>query len=189
VLRMHVAGVNFQFCCCHLAAGQTKVAERNFDFTTIAKKLSTVGSDATFFFGDLNYRINLQRDECIKHSDGVCTLPFGLVLHRWSRSPSSIHTPPGFACEGSGRHGCCLLEGGRQHDPQRGVRGGAAHLRFAPTARHYATKRCAHTQIQSEGSITWTTSSGMINWFAFVIFPISFCSKGIAAILHLYCIP
>jgi phosphatidylinositol-bisphosphatase len=37
LIRMMVAGIKLEFCCCHLAAGQTKLLDRNVDFKSIAQ--------------------------------------------------------------------------------------------------------------------------------------------------------
>lgn len=56
------------FVCAHFAAGQSQVNERNADYAEIKKKISfpmgrTLSShDYIFWFGDFNYRIDLEKD-------------------------------------------------------------------------------------------------------------------------------
>lgn len=58
------------FCCSHLTAGQSAVRERNAEFADIKQRLqltrekrSVLMHNYVFWFGDLNYRIDLPGDE------------------------------------------------------------------------------------------------------------------------------
>lgn len=58
------------FCCSHLTAGQTAFRERNAEVADISQRLllppdkrGVLSHDYVFWFGDLNYRINLPNDE------------------------------------------------------------------------------------------------------------------------------
>ena len=77
IVRMTVEETNLEFCAVHLAAGDGKVSERNADYHSISKRLNVAASDAIFFFGDLNYRIDLPREECIQHIDGFTSHDLG----------------------------------------------------------------------------------------------------------------
>ncbi|VUZ46885.1 unnamed protein product [Hymenolepis diminuta] len=69
-VRFQIASTSLCFCCSHLTAGQTAVKERNAEMHDIAQRLilgpdkrSVLMHDYVFWFGDLNYRINLPNDE------------------------------------------------------------------------------------------------------------------------------
>lgn len=58
------------FCCSHLTAGQSAYRERNAEVLDISQRLllapdkrSVLSHDYVFWFGDLNYRINLPNEE------------------------------------------------------------------------------------------------------------------------------
>nr|CDS31929.1 synaptojanin 1 [Hymenolepis microstoma] len=69
-VRFQIGSTSLCFCCSHLTAGQTAVKERNAEMHDIAQRLilgpdkrNVLMHDYVFWFGDLNYRINLPNDE------------------------------------------------------------------------------------------------------------------------------
>lgn len=65
VLTVRIFEIEIVFSCAHLAAGQSKITDRNDDYQSIYASLSS-NADFVFFFGDLNYRIDLGTDACIE---------------------------------------------------------------------------------------------------------------------------
>ncbi|KAJ1358954.1 hypothetical protein KIN20_017539 [Parelaphostrongylus tenuis] len=67
--RMVVHSTSICFVCSHFAAGQNEVRDRNEDFTSAMRKIrfpqgrDVESHDVIFWFGDFNYRINLNGDE------------------------------------------------------------------------------------------------------------------------------
>lgn len=64
-------GTSFLFITCHLTAHQQKVEERNSDYKRISSYFSLPETsddkdnyDYVFWLGDLNYRVDLSREEC-----------------------------------------------------------------------------------------------------------------------------
>ncbi|VDM02482.1 unnamed protein product [Schistocephalus solidus] len=69
-LAVSVLGsTSFCFCCCHFSAGQSAVRERTSEYYDISSRLILTGKrrvtshDHVFWFGDMNYRIDLPFDE------------------------------------------------------------------------------------------------------------------------------
>ena len=74
-VRFQLNKTKFCFVTAHLAAHQNKVQQRNQNFENLLENLifdNTVESisvekhDLVFFYGDLNYRINLSHEECLE---------------------------------------------------------------------------------------------------------------------------
>lgn len=69
-VRFKLHNTRMCFVCSHLAAGKSHVVERNQDMADIARRLdfgkgrSLDSHDYVFWFGDLNYRIELPNEEC-----------------------------------------------------------------------------------------------------------------------------
>lgn len=83
--RFQICDSSFAVVCCHLAAHQHDVKGRNADQHTIAHKLFQDGAghimehDVVFWFGDLNYRIEIPLEQCyerIAYQDWI-----GLQVH------------------------------------------------------------------------------------------------------------
>ncbi|KAM7541625.1 hypothetical protein Aperf_G00000043699 [Anoplocephala perfoliata] len=69
-VRFQIGSTSLCFCCSHLTAGQTAVRERNAEMNDISQRLilspdkrNVLMHDHVFWFGDLNYRINLPNEE------------------------------------------------------------------------------------------------------------------------------
>ncbi|EDV21940.1 uncharacterized protein TRIADDRAFT_29738, partial [Trichoplax adhaerens] len=71
-IRFQLFSTTFCFICSHLAAGQNHVDDRNSDYKDIREGLTfpmaylVDSHDYVFWCGDLNYRIDLPRDEVLK---------------------------------------------------------------------------------------------------------------------------
>jgi len=78
-------GTSFCFVNCHLAAHQNMIADRNLNVESILSSLHLGCPDFEittqfchlFFFGDLNYRIDMERDDV---SFIIATLVFSLLI-------------------------------------------------------------------------------------------------------------
>eukprot|EP01080_Neovahlkampfia_damariscottae_P012571 gene12571-6391_t len=74
--QFELYGNNYCFINCHFAAGQKHISKRNANFELIMneelfknEKINPLKQDFVYFFGDLNYRLNLNREEvleCVK---------------------------------------------------------------------------------------------------------------------------
>uniref|UniRef100_A0A5K3ESZ3 phosphoinositide 5-phosphatase n=1 Tax=Mesocestoides corti TaxID=53468 RepID=A0A5K3ESZ3_MESCO len=69
-VRFQIGATTLCFCCAHLTAGQSAVRERNAEVSDINQRLllppdkrSVPSHDYVFWFGDLNYRIDLPNAE------------------------------------------------------------------------------------------------------------------------------
>ncbi|VDO05611.1 unnamed protein product [Rodentolepis nana] len=69
-VRFQIGSTSLCFCCSHLTAGQSAVKERNAEMHDISQRLilgpdkrNVLMHDYVFWFGDLNYRIDLPNDE------------------------------------------------------------------------------------------------------------------------------
>jgi hypothetical protein len=69
-VSMNYCDTKLLFITAHLAAGKSAVQQRNQDYWTITEnldfekgQLKTFGHDAIFWFGDFNYRINLENKQ------------------------------------------------------------------------------------------------------------------------------
>ena len=68
-VRLQVAGLRLLFLSGHLAAHQARIKDRNADYERIMRESELVlggsfrGLDCIFFGGDLNYRLDLNREE------------------------------------------------------------------------------------------------------------------------------
>ncbi|VDK39948.1 unnamed protein product [Taenia asiatica] len=69
-VRFQIGATSLCFCCSHLTAGQSAYRERNAEVLDISQRLilapdkrSVLSHDYVFWFGDLNYRINLPNEE------------------------------------------------------------------------------------------------------------------------------
>ncbi|KAL5111754.1 Synaptojanin-1 [Taenia crassiceps] len=69
-VRFQLGATSLCFCCSHLTAGQSAYRERNAEVLDISQRLilapdkrSVLSHDYVFWFGDLNYRINLPNEE------------------------------------------------------------------------------------------------------------------------------
>lgn len=72
-VRMEIFDSSFCFLSSHFTAGQTNVVERDRDFSFALNELQLSGGrdildhDVVFWFGDMNYRIDLDRDSVREH--------------------------------------------------------------------------------------------------------------------------
>ncbi|BHF57749.1 Synaptojanin-1 [Sparganum proliferum] len=68
-VRFELGSTSLCFCCCHFSAGQSAVRERTSEYYDISSRLILPGKrrvashDHVFWFGDMNYRIDLPIDE------------------------------------------------------------------------------------------------------------------------------
>lgn len=74
MLRFNVNDASFAIACCHLSAGKENVESRRNEVVDIMLKafskypdIKFKDYDYFFFFGDVNSRINLDKDECMEY--------------------------------------------------------------------------------------------------------------------------
>lgn len=108
--RMLINDTSVCFLNCHLAAGHEKVQERNGDLESILKSApfnpirglnhprwfinggdgsNVMDHEVLVLFGDLNYRVDLDRRELVEHLEGGChhsTLPDQLKIEKQKAS-------------------------------------------------------------------------------------------------------
>ncbi|EAX86941.1 Endonuclease/Exonuclease/phosphatase family protein [Trichomonas vaginalis G3] len=64
-VTMKVAETTISYCGCHLIPHRENLQVRNEQLQTIISKLNEIDSDYKFISGDLNYRLQLDYDDCI----------------------------------------------------------------------------------------------------------------------------
>lgn len=78
-ISFQIGTKSFLFINCHLSAHQEQLEHRNAEIKRIGTELKLIGSrksnsnnitdsyDFTFWFGDMNYRVELSREEMERH--------------------------------------------------------------------------------------------------------------------------